>query len=147
MFYARGSDGQPKKVKDIKIRGSDAALKSIKFVKVRGPAGVFATVWQRLGIAMASSVEGYANSNSTIAITTSAPNPVISGGTEPYTYSWTGSAGWTILYPTQRNTSFRKAAASGESFFGSFTLTVTDSTGATAQSSVTAYVENYGGFA
>lgn len=143
----RDASNTQRSVTDIKARDAGNVLRNISFVKVRDAGGVLRTVWQRLQVSGAGYVDGYGNSNSPVTITTGAPNPSVKGGTAPFTYAWTGTAGWTILYPTQLNTAFRKAGvANGETATGSFTLTVTDAVGNTAQLVVNAYVENLGGF-
>ena len=146
MIRVRDSGGSSRLVTDIKFRDAGNALKEVSFIRVRDASNVSRVAWQRLSVSATSYVEGYGNSNSPIAITTSQPNPSVSGGTAPFTYSWSGTAGWTILYPTQLNTAFRKGAVgNGVSYNGTFTLTVTDANGNTAQAVVNAYVENLGG--
>lgn len=59
-----------------------------------------------------------------------------SGGLAPFSYSWVASAGVTIGNPTVANTYFQKTVASGQTDFGSATVTVADSAGQTASHAI-----------
>jgi len=147
MIYVRNSSNVPKLITDVRVRNLSNVSKPISFIKIRDANNVLRTVWQRLTVTGGSYVDGYGNSNSPVTITTAGTALSVSGGVAPFTYSWTGTAGWTILYPSQLNTAFRRGSvANGASYSGTFTLTATDANGNTAQYSVGAYVENLGGF-
>ncbi len=147
MLRVKDIDGTKKDVQDVHVRDG-GGLVPVKFIKVRGFDNRLYTVWQRLGVTAAAYVDGYGYSNAPIPITTSAPNPVVSGGRAPFTYSWSSNPGWAVLYPTQLNTSFRRlSVANGDSYDDNFTLTVTDADGNVATVTVAAHVENLGGTA
>lgn len=149
MLQIRDLGLTARQISDIKFRDVGNVLKDVSFIKVRDASGTLRTVWQRLSLSATTYVEGYGNSNSPVNITTSPPNPVVAGGRAPFTYAWAGgAAGWTILYPSQINTSFRRnGVTSGEMSDTTFTLTVTDADGNTASIVISAHVENLGGTA
>ncbi len=148
MLRIRDASNTSRSITDIKFRDVGNILHDLSFMKVRDASGVLRTIWQRLNVTADAFVSGYGNSNAPITITTNSPNPVVFGGTAPFTYSWSSVPGWTVLYPTQLNTSFRRpGVANGDSYDETFTLTVTDASGNVATVDVQAHVENLGGTA
>ena len=86
-----------------------------------------------------ASTAGYFSSRrpTTAAITTGSVTATPTGGLGPYTYAW--SSGNT---PTQATTTFTRTLAGNTDLSITFTVTVTDSLGATATGSVDAYFLN-----
>jgi hypothetical protein len=85
-----------------------------------------------------------------IIIDTNSVTVTASGGTEPYSYAWTQTAGtpsdWTIESPLSRTTRFScvGGVVDGATETATFRCTVTDSRGRTGTVDVEARVTNYG---
>lgn len=92
-------------------------------------------------------VNGFRDFAGIIVIESSTATCTPTGGTGPYTYSWAQTSGpaATIVRPNFAATSFRMALGPGDAEQANFTVTVTDSTGLTAQATVTAYFNNTSG--
>lgn len=78
--------------------------------------------------------------------TTSAMTAAISGGTAPYTYSWSIVSGdsITITSPTAGSTTFSGSVPFGGTLFAVVRVTVTDANGATSQADGTATLMDIG---
>lgn len=92
---------------------------------------------------------GGAASNIAVAINTSAVTAMPAGGTAPYVYAWSKTAGdsnWSILSPAAATTQFRRTGnAPGDTETATFICTVTDANGAHSTSAACqATVTNYG---
>lgn len=81
-----------------------------------------------------------------LVITSVGPNTTPSGGTGPYTYAWSylaGDASINISSSTAQNPTWSKTLGSAEIADASWLVTVTDSLGATASTSITVSLEAF----
>ena len=92
-------------------------------------------------------VSGAGASASPQTVGTSASTAIPSGGVPPYSYLWSGPAGWGIISPTEATAAFTyPSLPPGSVLDNTFTCTVTDARGATGTVSVQAEVSNFGRF-
>lgn len=94
-----------------------------------------------------SSVFGSRNVAAVVAVTTDAATATPTGGQAPYTYLWTQTSGQTaaIVSPFFATTTFRMTLGPGSFEQATFTCTVTDANGLTAQAFVVATFSNTSG--
>lgn len=132
----------------IAVRDAANTLRSATQGVVRDAAGALRVFFSALSAtASPNNVVGYASTNSSDPITTNSATATPAGGTAPFTYAWSGTAGWTITSPASASTAFTSPPVSpGDVANGDFTCTITDASGAVATTNpVSANVVNLGG--
>lgn len=136
----------------ISVRDGANALQTVSIGKLRDAAGALKEFFGAFSAAAAPSFANrFGNSSSAIDVTVSAFTATPSGGVPPYTYSWAlttpGINTWAITAAAAATTGFTcQALGQFDSDEAGFTCTVTDSTGAEAETNeVTARATNLGG--
>jgi hypothetical protein len=133
----RDAAGTLRTLARIRMRDETGTLRTIQRIRIRDAGGVLRLVWQAMTVALSGSTATASAATSTI--TTSSVTATPSGGTAPYTYIWEGAAyntdGIGVTTPTAATTTFRRfACASGDTYLGDFSCTVTDALGVVATS-------------
>lgn len=116
--------------------------------QVRDAAGVAKTFWQSMSASAAPvEVSGYGNTASPVDITVGPVTVTVVGGVAPFTYAWSTDPDWTVDAPTAATTTLTADdVGAGSSASAYFTCTVTDDTGAEAETNqVLATAVNLGG--
>ncbi len=144
MLAVRDSGAALRALAGVSMRDAGATLRMITSASIRDSGGVLRTIFSAMSASVApAEVFGVVDSAGLPTVTTSSATASPSGGTAPYNYAWSGPGGWTINSPAAGTTSFSKAGvAPGTEETESFTCTVTDASGATAQAVLQATVRN-----
>lgn len=136
----------------ISVRDAGNVLKTVTIGKVRDAGAALKTFFSALSAtASPESKNAFGNSSSAVDVTVDLFTATPSGGVAPFTYLWTettaGVNTWAITNPTGPSTGFTcEALGQFDSDTAGFTCTITDSTGATADTNeVTAHATNLGG--
>lgn len=130
----------------VKVGGINRRIKTIKGMD-DGTLRLLATLADDLSVSAPFSATGFGDGNEGESITTVAITASVAGGIGPYSYAWVrqsseGTAS-TATAPTMATTAFVKTAnVAGESTTDVWRVTVTDSTGATATTDVSAIFAN-----
>lgn len=118
--------------------------------------GITQRVWSAIEAlavnAIFTGAYGAGTSGSTISVATADTTLSIVGGRAPFTYAWArtdgGGHSWTINSPSALNTRFTTLVAPYSLESATFEMTVTDANGTVVVGpEITAYAENYGGYA
>lgn len=119
----------------IRYRNGASALVGVGTVRLRTDSGL-EVVFSGFSASVSPTFSsGEAYSAAAPQISTSIVYTSVSGGTPPYTYAWTLSAGWSALNPTSGNTGFRSPHCfAGTTESGTASVEVTDANGNTATS-------------
>lgn len=153
MSVALRTPAGSKSIVEIAARDAGNVVQTIQEGWIRTTAGLKQLFGQFVVSLSRSSVIARTNSGAAVPITSPSVTCNVEGGSEPFTYAWTktaGVAGWTIGSPAAATTNFTSPALGpGESEAATFICTVTDAAGhILASSPVTVTASNiYGGFA
>lgn len=132
MIQVRDSGGL-KALAAIKARDA-VGLADIAQVYARDADGLHPLFTTFSATAAPTSNYGYGTSSSPIVVTTNICTVTVTGGTAPYTYSWTPVDGtWAAVFPTSPSTAFRSPSLdASQGSDTTFTCEVTDADGNTA---------------
>lgn len=133
-----------------KVR-TGAGLKDVAAVRIRNMAGV-KTIWSSLSASIPSNVYGSSASSRPTGVISDLVPVTALGGVAPYTYLWTrtdaGLESITISEAGPGKFVFASTIPPTETVTATYTVTVTDATGASVVSNViTVSLENAGGYA
>lgn len=135
-------------ISKVRVRDASNALVEIGAMRVRSADGL-SNILANLAVNAPYEVDGFGYSFKPVGlqVTTDTATAIASGGTAPYTYSWTvADEGWAALSPTSASCSFRSPMiAAGATKTTTATCTVTDAMGATASADVFAVCTNNAG--
>lgn len=133
----------------IAFRDASNTPKNAEFARFRDSENSLKTWFSSLSVsALPENVNGYANSPTTVVVTTDAATATPNGGVAPFAYQWEdlSGLGWTITSPTLSSTTFSHAVASGDVDSSEFRCKVTDAGGTIAYTNtVYASLANLGG--
>lgn len=146
----RDGGGTLRTLSRVRMRDGAGVLRFIKRIRVRDGGGTLRTVWQALDVSVSppnatGNYRGSSVAPQNISTASVVASPV--GGFAPFTYAWSevgaSAYSWTISAPAGATTKFTAAAVGiGENATQTFRVVVTDSTGNTATTEVTATVLN-----
>ena len=135
------SSGVTRTVASIEMVDAVGSLRAVAKIQVVDAAGTLRDLVGGGGgggsfsaIATPGSVVGNTVSGGSVQVTTTLATATATGGTAPYTYSWTNPLGdWEAVYPDNNQTQFRSPPLGpGDISDTDFTCTITDALGATA---------------
>ena len=143
----RDASGTLRTITGIAMRDAGGVLRPIKMAKARDAGSTLRVVFSGMKVTVSpDEATGFASTGGDRAVVTSGVSATVTGGTAPYTYAWTPSAGWSATSPALASTAFVSPDISpGDSSTGDAYVTVTDANGQTAVSNdITLYAANGG---
>jgi len=140
MIHAH--DAAQNSISKVHVRDSSNALVDLSAFRVRDAKGLN-DLLATLKASGPVEVDGFGYSIKPIQVTTQLAAVAVTGGTAPYSYSWSIGAGWSATAPSGSSSAFRSPTlTSGETQSITATCTVTDADGNTATVSVLAVCTN-----
>lgn len=108
-----------------------SGLEDVAQFSIRDGDGLHPLLISMSAVASPESAYGYGYSAFPIIVTTPPSSVTVTGGTPPYTYSWSAvDVGWSAVSPTAQTTNFRSPSlSSGSGAETSFSCVVTDANG------------------